>query len=276
MTRLRDLELRNCAWTNFERLVKLYDKMPSWGEVEDIKQVIKPITAHNHWSFEPALLFFLCKSDLIYRKQSLLVGWITPAEGPKQEIWVKQREQKMMAYTACGGPPWLPATVVVMASSVTNGIQLWTVCSNSTPSVSASFSTPTSMHASPFLRNPTAFLLFRDTVAPTVQISRKLNRRRITSVTVGADGDSDMDMETTDYFNTTDESSAIEPTDLDIEVDQQTQELRNILQSKQVIEIEVMLAEKSGQLPTWIEKIAREELSKKKLRDLTMVKNLFG
>lgn len=63
---------------------------------------------------------------------------------------------------------------------------------------------------------------------------------------------------------------------LDIEVDQQTQELRNILQSRQVIEIEVMLAEKSGQLPTWIEKIAREELSKKKLRDLTMVKNLFG
>lgn len=275
MTRLRDLELRNCAWTNFERLAKLYDKMPSWGEVEVIKQVIKPITAHNYWSFEPALLFFLCNSDLIYRKQSLLVGWITPAEGPKQEIWVKQREQKMMAYTACGGP---------RGSSHRRGHGQ--LCDEWHPALDGVFELNTIRErviqyayfdaCFTFLENPTAFLLFRDTVAPTVQISRKVNRRRITSVTVGADGDSDMDMEGTDYFNTTHESSAIELTDLDIEVDQQTQELRNILQSKQVSEIEVMLAEKSGQLPTWIEKIAREELGKKKLRDLTMVKNLFG
>jgi hypothetical protein len=53
------------------------------------------------------------------------------------------------------------------------------------------------------------------------------------------------------------------------------QRLRDILQSKKVSEIKHILAEKSGQLPDWIEEVARQEMEKKMARDLEMVRNFF-
>ncbi|KAH0161607.1 hypothetical protein KCU67_g6271, partial [Aureobasidium melanogenum] len=53
------------------------------------------------------------------------------------------------------------------------------------------------------------------------------------------------------------------------------QELLLMLQSKKASEIEDMLAKRSGQLPDWIERVMREEMEKKMVRDLEMVRNLF-
>ncbi|KAH0385601.1 hypothetical protein KCU92_g3302, partial [Aureobasidium melanogenum] len=53
------------------------------------------------------------------------------------------------------------------------------------------------------------------------------------------------------------------------------QELRRKMQSRTVAEINSVLAEKSGLLPSWIEDLIRGELEKKMLRDLQTVENLF-
>ncbi|KAH0366714.1 hypothetical protein KCU65_g5156, partial [Aureobasidium melanogenum] len=53
------------------------------------------------------------------------------------------------------------------------------------------------------------------------------------------------------------------------------QELRKKMQSKTVAEINNILAEKAGILPSWIEDLIREELEKKMLRDLQTVENLY-
>lgn len=53
------------------------------------------------------------------------------------------------------------------------------------------------------------------------------------------------------------------------------QELRDILQSKKVDEIQELLAERSGQLPHWIEKIVKQEMERKMSRDLAMIRNFF-
>ncbi|CAD0097426.1 unnamed protein product [Aureobasidium mustum] len=53
------------------------------------------------------------------------------------------------------------------------------------------------------------------------------------------------------------------------------EELIFMLQCKRVSEIEVMLAQRSGQLPDWIERVMREEMEKKMVCDLDMVRNLF-
>jgi hypothetical protein len=53
------------------------------------------------------------------------------------------------------------------------------------------------------------------------------------------------------------------------------QELKDMLQSKKVSEIKDMLAERSGQLPDWIESIMKQDMEKKMARDLAMVKNFF-
>jgi len=53
------------------------------------------------------------------------------------------------------------------------------------------------------------------------------------------------------------------------------EELFLMLQSKKVSEIEDMLAQRSGQLPDWIERVMKEEMEKKMVRDLEVVRNLF-
>jgi len=53
------------------------------------------------------------------------------------------------------------------------------------------------------------------------------------------------------------------------------QELREILQSKKVDEIQDMLVKRSGQLPQWVEKIVKQEMERKMSRDLAMIRNFF-
>lgn len=53
------------------------------------------------------------------------------------------------------------------------------------------------------------------------------------------------------------------------------QELRDMLQSKKVDEIQDLLAERSGQLPHWIEKIVKQEMERKMSWDLAMIRNFF-
>lgn len=53
------------------------------------------------------------------------------------------------------------------------------------------------------------------------------------------------------------------------------QELLDVLESKGVTEIEDMLAKRSGHLPDWIEKLAKEEMEKKMARDLAVIGSLF-
>jgi hypothetical protein len=53
------------------------------------------------------------------------------------------------------------------------------------------------------------------------------------------------------------------------------QKIRDKLQNKRVHEIQDMLAERLGEFPLWIENIIKEEMEKKKARDLTMVENFF-
>ncbi|KAI5275748.1 hypothetical protein E4T47_01201 [Aureobasidium subglaciale] len=69
-------------------------------------------------------------------------------------------------------------------------------------------------------------------------------------------------------------TSQVEP-DMSVKIAQEEQELRQRLQSKEVTEIESMLASNSGQLPKWIESLAKEEVQKKKLHDLAMAKDWF-
>lgn len=63
--------------------------------------------------------------------------------------------------------------------------------------------------------------------------------------------------------------------DEDTPITSAKQELLGLLQSKEVNEIEDMLAKQSEQLPKWIEKLAKEEMEKKMARDLAVVKSLF-
>ncbi|KAH0365231.1 hypothetical protein KCU65_g6217, partial [Aureobasidium melanogenum] len=63
--------------------------------------------------------------------------------------------------------------------------------------------------------------------------------------------------------------------DKDVSIAPAKQKLLNILESKEVTEIEDMLTKQSGQLPNWIEKLANEEMEKKMARDVAVFENLF-
>lgn len=61
--------------------------------------------------------------------------------------------------------------------------------------------------------------------------------------------------------------------DLPSQIAQQTKELREMVKAKPVKELRAILSQRTGNLPSWIEELVREELDQKTLRELKSAKN---
>jgi hypothetical protein len=77
------------ACANYNRLCKKHGIIPTPADVHEISRVIGPVsvqTAIQH-RFEAALLFFLSRSTVRFKEDSLLIGWMYEDDETKREVW---------------------------------------------------------------------------------------------------------------------------------------------------------------------------------------------
>ncbi|THY14310.1 hypothetical protein D6D01_08146 [Aureobasidium pullulans] len=296
----------------YSRLCEVYSIRPSAEALLKVRQALFPIPSRFDERMQPSLLFFLPMSALVYGAGTLLVGWTTPENGSRQEIWVKQRKTRLLAYSERCGPPsslhvvrrhqvlcdeWHPALDGVFGLDTCNDRReqyaYFSACiklleSANPPPMIEDFRPPAARPQ----RQPVAISRrlaatrimpsTRDRLAAGTQrqpmgsdtpslIQRPQTRAPITpssafsSSLVPASRDDSKPLPTK-TFEKGNHDSSIAPAG---------QELRTMLQSKRVDEIEAMLTERSGSLPLWIKKIAEEEMDKKMRHDLDVLKNFF-
>ncbi|CAD0048011.1 unnamed protein product [Aureobasidium pullulans] len=295
----------------YSRLCEVYSIRPSAEALLKLRQALFPMPSRFDERMQPSLLFFLPMSALVYRAGTLLVGWTTLENGSRQEIWVKQRKTRLLAYSERGGPPgslhvvkrhqvlcdeWHPALDGVFGLDTCNDRR------EQYAYFSACIKLLESANPPPMIEDfrPPAARPQRQPVA----ISRRLAATRIMPSTrdrLAAETQRQtMGSETPSLIQRPQPhapitpssafSSSLVPASRDLkppptkifeQVNQESpiapagQELRTMLQSKKVDEIQAMLAERSANLPLWIKKIAEEEMDKKMRHDLDVLKNFF-
>ncbi|KAG9845160.1 hypothetical protein KCU98_g8940, partial [Aureobasidium melanogenum] len=91
----------------YKRVCTVYGTGPSPAELRQIELTVGNVGASSkvRGSFQYGLLFFLPRSDVVFKKNTLLVGWVHKADGSEQELWFKPGTTKAMVSFKCGAPP---------------------------------------------------------------------------------------------------------------------------------------------------------------------------
>ncbi|THX24184.1 hypothetical protein D6D12_07865 [Aureobasidium pullulans] len=295
----------------YSRLCEVYSIRPSAEALLKVRQALFPMPSRFDERMQPSLLFYLPMSALVYRAGTLLVGWTTLENGSRQEIWVKQRKTRLLAYSERGGPPgslhvvkrhqvlcdeWHPALDGVFGLDTSNDRReqyaYFSACiklleSANPPPMIEDFRPPAARpqrqpvaisrrlaatRIMPSTRDRLAAETQRQTMGSETPslIQRPQPRAPITPSSTFSSSlvpaSCDLKPPPTKIFEQVNHESPIAPAG---------QELRTMLQSKKVDEIQAMLAERSADLPLWIKKIAEEEMDKKMRHDLDVLKNFF-
>lgn len=110
MSQSNDDHIKPWVLDHYRQLCAAHGTAPTTAEIEELRLVVgthKDSQITN--LFEYALLYFLPRSAIVFKEDTLLVGWRCQSRGPKQEIWYRLRDTEAYTssrlYLQCGAPP---------------------------------------------------------------------------------------------------------------------------------------------------------------------------
>ncbi|KAI5243313.1 hypothetical protein E4T42_07386 [Aureobasidium subglaciale] len=295
-----------------ETVQDLYDSLrvshgiiPTVAEVQHLQDVILSIDHSRHSKIEPALLFFIPRSALKFVQDTLLIGWIEHLAwykfSGKSNVYAKPGAPRGSLYTNLDPlcDVWCQALddVLVLDEIEDRAVQyayfaaVVAILRADPPPPSFEdhpASDTAARHRSQILTRSSRKkrrLVKREETFPIIDLTESDTGEAVTLEPHSALRSHQHPFQVANQINRDVESSAhegedqnlasqVEP-DTNLKIAQEEQELRQILQNKEVTELESTLACNSGQLPKWIESLAKEEVQKKKLHDLAMAKDWF-
>jgi hypothetical protein len=93
---------------HYNQMCAAHGTQPTSLEVRKITEAVGPIPNSNRLSviacFRYDLLYFLPRSAVVFKDNTLLVGWIHHRDGTKQEIWFRSGIKSLL-FSECGAPP---------------------------------------------------------------------------------------------------------------------------------------------------------------------------
>jgi hypothetical protein len=360
MSQSNQVSIQPSVSEHYKQLCAAYGTAPTKAQIEQIKGVVgvhRTTSIAKH--FEYALLYFLPRSTVVFREDTLLLGWHHQPDGSKQEIWYKLSEKGVVNHLSqlslqCGAPrgadykgdrtkpicdEWHPSLTAICTSSIADDRYLHCAYFASTVrvikashplpsieditksrprlSITLRKSMPGGVHGQSLATNPAPevsvlqeqntvdtglaqdFISNRygtlcksdDTAADSIPRSRLQSRDAIDSehshpssheTSQGRNHERPRQLVVVDLTESGSEDEIKSEPNVSLaplihEEDDipPEQEMRNMLQNKKVSELQDILAKREGQIPDWIEEIARQEMKKKMARDVAAVRNFF-
>lgn len=90
MSQPTHIHIKPCVLDHYKQLCATHGTAPTAAQIDEIRLAAGTFKCRKTSSlFEPALLYFLPRSAVVFEEDTLLLGWSYQPDGTKQEIWYK-------------------------------------------------------------------------------------------------------------------------------------------------------------------------------------------